>query len=181
MKLLFASDLHGSEHYVNLLTKRIADEKPERVILLGDLLYHGPRNRLPDGYDTQAAAALLNAIDPPPLCIRGNCDGEVDQMLLHFPILTDYAAILADGKLIYLTHGHHIPEASKALHAGDILFYGHTHIPAFEEMDGIYYVNPGSVSIPKNGSCHSYLIWEDGALSWRDVTTDEVYRREKLN
>jgi len=180
VKLMIASDLHGSKYYVNLLLGRFAAERPERLVLLGDLLYHGPRNDLPRGYDTKATAALLNALTPPPLCIRGNCDGEVDQMVLTFPVLPEFAVLFAEGRTAYLTHGHHRDAAAAALKAGDILFYGHTHVPDFACRDGIYYVNPGSVSIPKEGSRPGYLVWEGNSLSWRDVETGEIWRKEQL-
>ncbi len=180
MKVMFASDLHGSEYYVGLLLRRMEEEKPERLVLLGDLLYHGPRNDLPRGYDTRAAASLLNAVVPPPLCIRGNCDGEVDQMILDFPVLADFAALFLDGRTVYLTHGHHLQEAASALRDGDILFYGHTHVPDFSRRDGILAVNPGSVSIPKEGSRHSYILWDDAVLRWKDVETGETWKTERL-
>ncbi|MBQ3277098.1 MAG: phosphodiesterase [Oscillospiraceae bacterium] len=180
MRVMFASDLHGSEYYVDLLLRRMAEEKPERLVLLGDLLYHGPRNDLPRGYDTRAAASLLNAVVPPPLCIRGNCDGEVDQMILDFPVLADFAALFLDGRTVYLTHGHHLEEAASALRAGDILFYGHTHVPDLSVRNGIIRINPGSVSIPKERSRHSYLLWDDAVLFWKDVETGEIWKTEKL-
>ena len=181
MKVLFASDLHGSEYYIDLLLRRVSVEKPERLVLLGDLLYHGPRNDLPKGYDTKAAAALLNSVDPPPVCIRGNCDGEVDQMMLSFPILADFAVLFLDGRTVYLTHGHHREEASSALHPGDILFYGHTHVPDLSLRDGVWHVNPGSVSIPKEGSRHSYLVWDSAVLCWKDLETGECWRVERMS
>ena len=180
MKLLIASDLHGSDHYVNLLCRRLAEEATDRLVLLGDLLYHGPRNDLPRDYDTRAAAARLNALTPPPVAIRGNCDGEVDQMVLSFPMLADFAVLFADGYTLFLTHGHHLDEARCRLRPGDVLFYGHTHEPDFTRVDGVTLVNPGSVSIPKNGSPHSYLVFEGGALSWRDAETGETWREERL-
>jgi len=180
MKLLFASDLHGSARYIEALCRRVEAEAPERLVLLGDLLYHGPRNALPAEYDTVRSAELLNALAPPPLCIRGNCDGEVDQMMLAFPILADFAVLFADGHSVYLTHGHHLEQAASACAAGDIVFSGHTHVPAFSCRDGVYYVNPGSVSIPKEDSPHSYLLWDSGLLQWKDVVTGEVWREERL-
>ena len=180
MKLMIASDLHGSEYYVNLLAERMRQERPDRLLLLGDLLYHGPRNDLPRGYDTKKTAALLNAITPKPLCIRGNCDGEVDQMVLSFPILADFATVFADGKTLYLTHGHPLEEAAKAVAPGDVILYGHTHLPDFSEREGVYYVNPGSVSIPKNGTPHSYLVFENGVFTWKDVETGEPWREERI-
>ena len=180
MKLMIASDLHGSEYYVKLLTDRVKQEQPDRLLLLGDLLYHGPRNDLPRGYDTRKTAALLNALNPKPLCIRGNCDGEVDQMVLDFPILADFAAVFAGGKTLYLSHGHHLEEAARAAAPGDVVLYGHTHLPDFSLRDGSCYVNPGSVSIPKNGSKNSYLIFENGLFTWKDVTTGETWREERV-
>ena len=180
MKLMIASDLHGSAYYTGALLERRAEENPEKLLLLGDILYHGPRNALPREYDTKQCAAMLNALSEAPLCIRGNCDGEVDQMVLNFPVLADFAAVFADGYTIYLTHGHHRDEAAKALAKGDILLFGHTHVPEFGCKDGIYYVNPGSVSIPKENSRHSYLLWENGVFAWKDVETGEVWRTERV-
>ena len=180
MKLMIAYDLHGSAYYVRELLCRMEEEAPEKLLLLGDNLFHGPRNDLPRGYDTKKTAAMLNALEKAPLCIRGNCDGEVDQMVLDFPVLADFAAVFADGYTLYLTHGHHLDEASKAAASGDIVLYGHTHIPAFEQKNGNYYVNPGSVSIPKEGSRHSYLLFENGVFTWKDVETGEVWRAERI-
>ena len=180
MKLMIASDLHGSAYYTKALLERRAEEAPEKLVLLGDILYHGPRNALPREYDTKQCAAMLNALEAAPLCIRGNCDGEVDQMVLNFPVLADFAAVFADGYTLYLTHGHHRDEAAKALAAGDILLFGHTHVPEFGEKDGMYYVNPGSVSIPKENSRHSYMLFENGVFTWKDVETGEVWRTERV-
>ena len=181
MKIMIASDLHGSAKYVRLLLERLAEEAPERLVLLGDLLYHGPRNDLPEEYDTRQAAALLNTIEPPPLCVRGNCDGEVDQMVLSFPVLADFAALFADGRTLFLTHGHHLEEAAAPLRSGDLVLFGHTHVPEFRRDDrGVTYANPGSVSIPKHGTPYSYLVYEDGRLIWKDVLTGETRKTETL-
>lgn len=180
MKLMIASDLHGSAYYVRALLCRREEEAPEKLLLLGDNLFHGPRNDLPRDYDTKKTAALLNALEKAPLCIRGNCDAEVDQMILKFPVLADFAVVFVDGCTLHLTHGHHLDEAAGTLASGDILLYGHTHVPAFEREDGVYYVNPGSVSIPKQGSRHSYLLFENGVFTWKDVETGEVWRTERL-
>ena len=180
MKLMIASDLHGSDHYAEQLCLRMAEERPDRLVLLGDLLYHGPRNDLPPRYDTRSCADRLNALTPPPIAIRGNCDGEVDQLVLTFPMLADLAVLFADGYTLFLTHGHHLDEACAGLAPGDVLLYGHTHLPDYEKTDGITLVNPGSVSIPKNGSPHSYLIFEGGVFSWKDVETGNNWREEKL-
>lgn len=180
MKLMIASDLHGSAHYIRLLTDRLLEEKPDRLLLLGDLLYHGPRNDLPRDYDTKCSAMLLNSILPPPLSIRGNCDGEVDQMILQFPILSEFAAVFADGKTFYLTHGHHLEAAASAASPGDIILFGHTHVPAFYESNARIFVNPGSVSIPKEGSAHSFLLWESGVFLWKNVETGAIWQEAKV-
>ncbi len=180
MKLLIASDLHGSAYYTQALLRRVAEEKPDRVLLLGDLLYHGPRNDLPREYDTKKCAALLNALDPAPLCVRGNCDAEVDQMVLSFPMLTEFAAVNVDGFTLFMTHGHHLEEAAGQVTAGNAVLYGHTHLPDFAERNGVWFVNPGSVSIPKGGSAHSYLVYEDGAFFWKDAENGEILRTERV-
>ena len=180
MKIMIAYELHGSAYYTQALLRRLSEHAPEKLVLLGDILYHGPRNALPRDYDTKACAAMLNALEKAPLCIRGNCDGEVDQMVLDFPVLADFAAVFADGYTLYLTHGHHRDEAAKTLAPGNILLYGHTHVPDFTEIDGVYYVNPGSVSLPKEGSRHSYLLFENGVFTWKDVEAGEVWRAERI-
>ena len=177
---MIASDLHGSDHYTELLCERFAGEAPERLVLLGDLLYHGPRNALPARYDTSSCADRLSALTPPPIAVRGNCDGEVDQLVLSFPMLAETGVLFADGYTLFLTHGHHLEEARRGLKEGDALFFGHTHLPYFAREDGIALVNPGSVSIPKENSPHSYLIFNAGALYWKDVQTGETWREEHL-
>ena len=180
MKLLIASDLHGSEYYTRLLLERHAHERADRLILLGDLLYHGPRNDLPRDYDTKKTTALLNAQEKKPLCVRGNCDGEVDQMVLDFPILADFAAVMSGERLLYLTHGHHLEDAAENVAPGDVILYGHTHVPDFTLRDGVYFINPGSVSIPKGGSPHSYILFDDGVFRWKDVLTGNTWREESM-
>lgn len=174
MKLMFASDIHGSAYYAALLKDRYYAEKAERLILLGDLLYHGPRNDLPKDYSPKKVIEILNSMKSEILCVRGNCDTEVDQMVLEFPILADYAVLYLDGRMVYITHGHHYnPENPPLLKAGDILMNGHTHVSANEfintEYGGFTYLNPGSVSIPKNGTAHSYMIYEDGIFKLKNL------------
>ena len=180
MKWMIASDLHGSAYWCEKMIERYREEKAGKLILLGDILYHGPRNDLPRDYAPKKVIEMLNGMKEELLCIRGNCDGEVDQMVLNFPVLADFAAVFADGYTLYLTHGHHLDEASKAAAPGDIVLYGHTHVPAFEQKNGNYYVNPGSVSIPKEGSRHSYMLWENGVFTWKDVETGEIWRTERI-
>lgn len=177
MKYLIASDIHGSAYYCQKLMQAFDNEKAERFILLGDLLYHGPRNDLPKDYNPKKVIQLLNEKKDCILAVRGNCEAEVDQMVLEFPTLADYAIMEQDGKLIYLTHGHiHNPKTLPPLKKGDILLNGHTHIPACETLDsGIIYFNPGSVSIPKNNSKHSYMTMDGNLFTWVDLDTSKKY------
>lgn len=175
MKLMIASDLHGSSHYVTKLVHRIEAETPDKVLLLGDLLYHGPRNALPELYDTAVVAKLLNEHKNMLLCVRGNCDTEVDQMVLQFPILADYALVELDGHTVFATHGHIYNCANlPPIGTGDILLHGHTHIPEHTLCGDVSILNPGSVSIPKAGSRHSYMVYENGTFCWKDLD-GEVY------
>lgn len=177
MKLLIASDLHGSAHYTQLLLQRYKEENARRLVLLGDILYHGPRNDLPERYAPKEVIAMLNPLAEQILAVRGNCDCEVDQMVLQFPILADYGFLMQEGRTIYLTHGHVINKDKPLPFAkGDILLHGHTHIPACEDCGGFTYLNPGSVSIPKNGTPHSYMTLEDGTFYWKSLLTGESYQ-----
>lgn len=162
MKWMIASDIHGSAYYCKKLIDAYRNEIADRLLLLGDILYHGPRNDLPRDYAPKEVIAMLNPLADQILCVRGNCDGEVDDMVLDFPVLAEYALISEEslgGRMIFATHGHHFnADTLPKLKKGDILLHGHTHIPCFEKTDGIFVVNPGSVSIPKNGSEHSYMV-----------------------
>ena len=162
MKLLIASDIHGSAYWCRKLMETIEAEQPHKIILLGDLLYHGPRNDLPKDYCPKEVIPMLAAIKDKILAVRGNCEAEVDQMVLPFPCMADYAMLEADEQVFYLTHGHlHTPERLPPLEAGTVFLSGHTHIKLDTVTSGIRCLNPGSVSIPKDGS-HSYLIYENG-------------------
>ena len=174
MKWMIASDLHGSAYYTRLLLQAMEHEQPDRLLLLGDLLYHGPRNDLPKEYDPKQVIAMLNAVKDKLLCVRGNCDAEVDQMVLDFPILADYCVLEAAGRLIYATHGHTLSEQNPPkLQPGDVLLHGHTHIPACTDHGSFLYCNPGSVAIPKADSWHGYLTLTDGVFSWKDMDGTE--------
>ncbi len=169
MKLMIASDIHGSEFYCEKLLEAYKDEKADRLLLLGDILYHGPRNDLPEGYAPKKVIELLNAMKNELLCVRGNCDTEVDQMVLDFPILADYAVIPVGSKLMYVTHGHNFNEGNLPPMAdGDILLHGHTHVPKCTEHESHVYLNPGSVSIPKEDSWRGYMLLENGIFIWKD-------------
>ena len=157
MKWMIASDLHGSAFYCKKMIKAFERERADRLLLLGDLLYHGPRNDLPEGYAPKEVIPLLNGLKPALLCVRGNCDAEVDQMVLDFPILADYAVLPVGRRLVYATH-----------------------IPAWTEFgEGNLYLNPGSVSIPKEGSAHSYMTLEGETFLWKTLE-GEVYRELEL-
>ena len=157
MKLLFASDLHGSAYYTEKLKELYEKEKAEKLILLGDLLYHGPRNDLPRDYAPKRVIEILNAMKEEILAVRGNCEAEVDQMVLQFPVMAEYAVLWLDGHMVFLTHGHHFNEENlPMLHQGDVLIHGHTHLPVAEPMDHGFLLNPGSVSLPKGGTPSSY-------------------------
>ncbi len=180
MKLMIASDIHGSARYCQLLLEAFQKEKAEKLILLGDILYHGPRNDLPDTYAPKTVIEQLNEIKEQLLCVRGNCDTEVDQMVLDFPILADYAWLFANERLVFATHGHkygeeHLPPLTK----GSILLQGHTHVPRCAQKEGVLCVNPGSVSIPKANSPHSYLLLTDNALVWKELD-GTVFKEVKL-
>jgi putative phosphoesterase len=165
MKLLIASDLHGSAYYCGKLMEVLEQFKPDQFLLLGDLLYHGPRNDLPREYAPKQVIAMLSAHKDIITAVRGNCEAEVDQMVLPFPCMADFAQLEVDGVLFHLTHGHHAsPDALPDLPQGSVFLSGHTHIKMDEMRRGIRCLNPGSVSIPKDGS-HSCLTYENGVFS----------------
>lgn len=175
MKYLIASDIHGSEHYCKKLIDAYKDEKADRLVLLGDILYHGPRNDLPEGYAPKKVIELLNAMKNEILCVRGNCDTEVDQMVLDFPILADYAVLTAGNRLVYVTHGHKFNSNNlPPVKNGDILLHGHTHVPVCEEHESHVYLNPGSVSIPKEASWHGYMTLEGSKFIWKNFDGKEM-------
>ena len=170
MKILIASDIHGSAYYCEKLLEAYKREKADRLLLLGDLLYHGPRNDLPEGYQPKKVIEMLNAVKGELLCVRGNCDAEVDQMVLEFPILADYCVIPIGKRTMFVTHGHvynteHLPVLKK----GDILLNGHFHVPACKMVGDIIYMNPGSVTLPKEDSWHGYIVYENREVTWKEL------------
>ncbi len=198
MKLMIASDIHGSAFYCEQMLEAYRREGADRLLILGDILYHGPRNDLPEGYAPKEVIAMLNPMKTHLLCVRGNCDTEVDQMVLEFPVMADYCflELPAGGTKdreaepertgdcmetisIFATHGHvYHPNHLPPMKNGDILLNGHTHIPACEELtdtsgNRYRYLNPGSVSIPKEGSAHSYMIYENGCFRWKNIQGEE--------
>ena len=171
MKLVIASDIHGSAFWCRKLMEVCEEEKPEKLILLGDVLYHGPRNDLPREYAPKQVIPMLGAWAEKILCVRGNCEAEVDQMVLNFPCLADYSQLMVDGKVFHLSHGHHQnPDNLPKLPDGSVFLYGHTHVKFDKVVDGVRCLNPGSVSIPKDGS-HSCMVYENG--DFRVVTLEE--------
>ena len=170
MKLMIASDIHGSAFYCRKMLEAYNNEKADKLLILGVILYHGPRNDLPCEYAPKEVIAMLNPMADELLCVRGNCDTEVDQMVLDFPVLAEYAVFYVDGKMIFATHGHNFnPANPPKIKKGDILLNGHTHVPAFDVTDKFTYVNPGSVSIPKENSEHGYIILENNTLTWKNL------------
>ncbi len=178
MKIMIASDIHGSAFYCKKMLEAYEREGAEKLLLLGDILYHGPRNDLPEGYNPKEVIAMLNPIANELICVRGNCDTEVDQMVLDFPVLAEYAILYNEGKMIFATHGHNFnPANPPKIKKGDILLNGHTHIPAFEEKEGFTYVNPGSVSIPKENSEHSYILLDGNTLKWKNLESNTYLQK----
>ena len=174
MKWLIASDIHGSALFAEQLIRRFDDSGADRLLLLGDTLYHGPRNALPDGYDPGRVAALLNARAGRICCVRGNCDADIDQMVLDFPITADYMYIPVGPHLCFVTHGHiygeqRMPKLSK----GDFFLFGHIHVPRCEQLGDITLLNPGSVSIPKENSERSYMMLDGMRFSWHTLDGKE--------
>ncbi len=178
---MIASDLHGSAEYTRRLVDAYHREGADMLILLGDILYHGPRNDLPLGYAPKEVIALLTPLADRILCVRGNCDAEVDQMVLPFPVMAEYSILPIDGHRVFITHGHiHNTQTPPPLSRGDILLHGHTHVPAcLHQPGGWWYLNPGSVSIPKENSPHGYMTLEGGTFYWKTLA-GEVWQDAPL-
>lgn len=169
MKYMFASDIHGSAFYCRNMITAYKAEKAERLVLLGDILYHGPRNDLPKEYAPKEVINMLNLMKNEIYAVRGNCEAEVDQMVLQFPVMADYCILIVDGITLYATHGHvyHKDNPGPLVH-GDVLIHGHTHIPAAEQAGDVTYLNPGSVALPKEGNVPSYGILENKIFKIKD-------------
>ncbi len=167
MKLLFASDIHGSGLWCERLISAAERENPAKICLLGDLLYHGPRNDLPEGFAPKEVISLLNSVKDRLLCVRGNCDCEVDQMVLEFPVLAPTALLYADNFEFFLYHGH----LEEKFGGCDFVISGHTHIPKREQRGKTLFLNCGSAALPKENSPHSYLVYENGEFSWKDLSS----------
>lgn len=175
MKIFFMSDIHGSEYYLNKALEAYEREKCEYIVILGDILYHGPRNDIPKGYNPKSVANTLNKLKNKIMCVKGNCDGEVDQMMIEFPILCDYSTMFYNGKRLFLTHGHKYNKNNMLpIDKGDVIISGHTHVPVCEEIEGIYFINPGSITFPKENTKHSYGILEDNKFTIKDLSGESV-------
>ena len=175
MKYLFASDIHGSAYYCRKLLDAFREEQAERLVLRGDLLYHGPRNDLPREYAPKEVIALLNEHKNKIYAVRGNCEAEVDQMVLEFPVMADYCILSVDGRTFYATHGHiYNQDNLPPLQEGDILIHGHTHVLKAQQMDGYILLNPGSVSIPKEGNPATYAVLENSIFTIKDFDGNTV-------
>ena len=180
MKYFIASDIHGSAYYCEKMLEAYKNEKADKLIILGDVLYHGPRNDLPEGYAPKKVIEMLNPLKDEIICVRGNCDAEVDQMVLNFPIMADYALLPIGEKTVFITHGHKFNKDNlPSLKKGDILLHGHTHVPVCEEYENFTYINPGSVSIPKENSGHGYMVLDGNQFTWK-IFGGEEYRKYSI-
>ena len=183
MKYIIASDIHGSSYWCDKLLNLFKNEDADKLLLVGDLLYHGPRNPFPEKYDTQTVYGKLNAIKDHLICVRGNCDSEVDQMVLDFPMMDDYKVLPLGSRTMYLTHGH-LHDAEKTLIPllpGDLQVNGHFHVPTFKRLEnGTLYANCGSVGLPKDSSPHSCMLVTETELAWIDLSTGKAFHTQKL-
>ena len=176
MKLIIASDIHGSAFWCDKLVNAFKNEKADKLVLLGDLLYHGPRNDLPDEYSPKRVLAALNAIKENIIAVRGNCDSEVDQMVLEFPIMADFSMLATKNQTFFLTHGHIYNEQNAPVSRGEVVFNGHFHLPQHKVLEnGAIYANCGSVALPKDGTPHSYIVFENDTLIWKNLQTGEIF------
>jgi hypothetical protein len=178
MKILIASDIHGSAKWCRKMLEAFNSENAEQLVLLGDVLYHGPRNPLPDEYSPKDVVEMLTPYASKICAVRGNCESEVDQMVLPFNVSSDYAHIFVDGLHINLSHGHRsVPPMSK----GDVYITGHTHVPLnVLEGCGFFHLNPGSTSLPKENSAHGYIIYENKTFTFKNLETGKAYDSLKL-
>lgn len=179
MKIFFMSDIHGSSHFLNKAIECYKKEGAQYMVILGDALYHGPRNHIPMGYNPKEVAEKLNFYRNNIIAVRGNCDSEVDQMLINYPMMSDYNTIFLNNRRIFLTHGHlYNKDNMPPLVEGDIFIYGHTHIPLIETFNGITMINPGSISIPKGESENSYGILEEGVFTIKNLEGKIILEEE---
>lgn len=170
MKIFFISDIHGSIYYLEKVLDRYKQEAANYIVILGDALYHGPRNPLPKDYNPQAVASLLNGYKDKIIAVRGNCDSEVDQMIIEYPMMSDYSIILCNNRRLFVTHGHIYNEDNMPnLSCNDVLIHGHTHFPVAKKCNGIYVLNPGSITLPNGNNPNSYAILQDDLFQIKDL------------
>ena len=170
MKLFIISDIHGSLYYLKKVMEIFEKENYDKLVILGDELYHGPRNPLPKDYSPKEVIEILNKYKDKIIAVRGNCDSEVDQMVLSYPIMSDYSMIYLRNKRVFLTHGHiYNIDNPLPMSEGDILLYGHFHIPMIEKKEERYFFNPGSISLPKNNSNHSFALLDETKFQIKDL------------
>jgi putative phosphoesterase len=180
-EMLVVSDIHGALDGAITLLDAIRIHQPDVLLCLGDILYHGPRNDLPASYAPKKVIEIMNGLPLRPIAVRGNCEAEVDQMVLEFPVMADYCALMWESRVIYATHGHvHGETNPPPMGESGLLLCGHTHVPCCNRHETFTYLNPGSTSIPKNGSCHSYAVLEDGKFIWKDLETFESFKETTL-
>lgn len=179
MKIFFISDIHGSVFYLNKAMEMFEKEGGSHLVILGDILYHGARNDLPLEYNPKAVIEILNSYSDRIICVRGNCDSEVDEMVLKFPIMATYSNILYENRRLFLTHGHIYNEGNMVdLVEGDCFISGHTHILRVDKKDGMYFLNPGSISLPKENNPHTYAILEDSIFTIKDLDGNVIRQIE---
>lgn len=180
MKIFFISDIHGSSYYLKKVLDIFEKEKCNYLAILGDQLYHGARNPLPKDYNPKEVTEMLNSYKDKIIAVRGNCDSEVDQMVIKYPTMSDYTIVLYEGRRLFLTHGHiynrdNLPNLS----SGDVIIYGHTHVPVAEKQDNIFVINPGSITFPKENTPHCYGILEQNIFTIKTLD-GEVYKEIRL-
>lgn len=170
LKIFFMSDIHGSFYYLDKALERFKVEKADYIGILGDILYHGARNPLTVEYNPKKVIEKINEYADKIIAVRGNCDSEVDQMVIDFPIMSTYSTILYNNKRLFLTHGHMFNEDNMPkLSEGDVFIYGHSHLPRAEKNNNIYFINPGSITLPKEGNPHTYGVLEDSSFIIKDL------------
>ena len=181
MKLMFISDLHGSAYYAKKLRGIYEREAPDKIVSVGDLLYHGPRNDFPKDYNTKEVTEILNSLKDKIIAVRGNCDSEVDQMVLEFPMMADYTVINADGINIFVTHGHlFCPDNLPPISENGVFVSGHIHIPVAERAGNTLILNPGSASLPKEDNIPSFMLYENGEFKIIGIETGEIIKSVKI-
>ena len=173
-KLFICSDIHGDAESAKKIIDAFEREECDKILILGDILYHGPRNDLPCGYAPKKVIELLNCYKEKIIAVRGNCDAEVDQMVLEFPILADSTRIYVDGICIFATHGHIYNKENKPKTVYDAVIYGHLHTGFIENENGVIFASTGSVSLPKNNTQNSYIILEDGKITLKTLENNIV-------